>query len=76
MLQQKMFWINGCRKEKLKSCSEYFKLLERAESFLKDSNRVLVQWSTKLSQVKSSREAEALKSNVEEVKKMFYFFNR
>jgi ABC-type Zn uptake system ZnuABC Zn-binding protein ZnuA len=56
------------RKEKLKTAKEYFALLEKSENFLKESNRALLEWSSKIPSISNVQEAEKLKSEIEMVK--------
>lgn len=54
------------RKSRLEAAKEFFGLVEKAEALLKDSNRSLINWSSKV----DSTEAECIKNEIEKVKRI------
>jgi hypothetical protein len=53
------------KKARLEAAKEFFGLVEKAEGLLKDSNRSLIDWSSKV----DSKEAETVKNEIEKVVK-------
>jgi hypothetical protein len=51
--------------EKLKLAAEFFKLLDDTESFIRDANRALIEWSRKISTITNEKDARAMRSTIE-----------
>lgn len=52
--------------DKLKSANEYFKLVAQTELFLRKSNKMLLEWSRKLSENDHGSDTEEIKNEIEE----------
>ena len=64
---QELKTLISATKEKLGVATEYFKLFEKSEIFLKESNRGLLEWSSRMSNISNSHEAGLMATEVETV---------